>query len=101
MAETQIALTFSVNRLILAEKETGKTIAEIVQELETGAPSFTTLRALVAVGRIPERYIQLGGPMGTLMNVHGAGETMEKMGTKSVSSAIGQAMSAFLETIGR
>lgn len=101
MIEQELRLAFSVNRLVLAEKELGTPIAHIVEELETGAPSFTTLRALVAVGTIPEHIINLGGAMGHFLDLNGAGKKMEQHGTMAVSGAVGQAMKTFLESLSR
>lgn len=92
-----LTLTFTVNRLVIAEKALGRTIAQIVEELEAGAPSFTTMRALVAVGTLDGRFLSLG--IAPPLDLTAAGNLMERHGTKAAGTAIGKAMTAFLETI--
>lgn len=96
-------LTFSVNRLVRAEISIGKDIADIVRELEGGAPSLTTMRALVAVGASSAILMRTAVTAGAAARIErvdpdfmASGILIEKHGARAASAAIGQAMNIFL-----
>jgi NADH:ubiquinone oxidoreductase subunit F (NADH-binding) len=98
-ATKDLVLTFNVNRLVLVEKTLGRTIAQIVEELESGAPSLGTMRALLAAGTMDGRFLAVTG-MAFPLDLGAAGTAMERHGTKAVSAAIGGAMADFLSNLG-
>lgn len=98
MSEETLTMSFCINRLSAAEQTLGKRIVDIVEELEGGAPSLTTLRALTAAGISPYANLIHGAALSGLDLKLGT-EAIERHGTKACAEAIGAAMSAFLAKI--
>lgn len=98
---TTLDLRFSINAMCEAEKRTGKTTAQIVQELqsEEGA-GFHVLRTLVAVGflyRQPHAFKL--GMVDTLIDEEHAGNLIEKIGVAATAAHVGERLGAYLKKL--
>lgn len=94
----ELALSFTVERLVKAETMLGMKISQIVEELEGGAPSLRTLRALLVVGSMDGRMILAGEPP-TLSDIERGNRLMTAHGIKATGAAVGRAMTAFLAEV--
>ena len=99
-----IRLTFSVNRLVLAEERLKCRVQDMVEEMsQPGGMALRTLCVLTAVGRVPETLMRMYsmGPLGPgVLDEGAAARLIETHGVGAAGIAVGEAMSAFLKSVG-
>ncbi len=88
-------LKFNANGLAAAEKSLGKPLVAILAELESeDGTSLSTLRALVAAGRMGALYANLPA---VFLDEFAAGRLIDEHGTAKVAEAVGKALRAYFE----
>lgn len=88
-------LVFNANGLAAAEQSLRKPLVAILAELESEEGcSISTLRALVAAGRMGALYANLPA---VFLNEFEAGHLIDEHGTAKTAEAVGKALKAYFE----
>lgn len=88
-------LVFSANAFANAEKTAGKSLADIITELNSDAgASLTTIRALLAAAVTEAEYPKFPW---AIPDVYAAGKLIDEHGIETVAMEIGKALRSYFD----